>query len=609
MLDDVLDFLPPELDAAEVREIALIPRSFDRPTGQLLFVGRADGRRSLLSRPAEFELFREIPVRAEAPFALVKDDAGARLEVQVIDGRVLRLALLDGEVESVEAILARKKRRSSRPELTPRSGRESRAARRGTLRPPESVEAEVVVVPDHLLKKGGTPVPEPIRGEGAVEDLARKILMGASGTGAAPSPPPPGRSPSPRPPSPRPPSPRPPSPRSSPRPGMEPPTSTDSDRPSAIPPALAPSREALARVRGETEPDGERESVRPPAFTPAPMPAVTSPRDTTALRARLRQHWEHGELDEASQVARVLAFLGSADPTEKRLASLAGDQSPVLSTPLASHLFKAYVAHDDEDPDMARLTAALWPALLTMRLRPERDLGLRPRDLVDAAGAEAGFGGTFRRAARGLGLPAPRLWLRTDLPGGLAYLNVSPIGSLAGGSIASSFSYDEMLFVAGHHLAFYRPEVYLLALLPSPSDLLTLVCAGLYLERRMPADPRIVKVAESIERFMVPQVRESLRAACAELSLPSVGDPRTHIADALLRFRRASHLSAARAGFCLTGSIAVSARMVRLLPTPSGLQVEELVDDLASYAVSRAWLTLRRELGIALAPSAPEIPI
>jgi hypothetical protein len=64
-----------------------------------------------------------------------------------------------------------------------------------------------------------------------------------------------------------------------------------------------------------------------------------------------------------------------------------------------------------------------------------------------------------------------------------------------------------------------------------------------------------------------------------------------------------------RAGFALTGSIAVAARMVRLLPVPHGLTAEDLVDDLASYAVSRAWLTLRRELGIALAPSAPENPI
>jgi hypothetical protein len=469
------------------------------------------------------------------------------------------------------------------------------------------VEAEVVVVPDRVLKKSDTPAAEPIRGEGAVQDLARKILLGDAGPRSPLSPGPPRQSPlPPRSPSPRPPSPRPPAPRSTSRP---PPIPRDSDRSSSIPPALAPSPEALARVRGETKPDGERESVRPPAFTPQPIAAVVSPRDSTALRIRLNQHWEQGELDEASQVARVLAFLGSVDPTEKRLASLAGEQAPVLATPLASHLFKAYVAHYDEDPDMGRLCAALWPALLTMRLRPERDLGLRPRDQIDMAGAEAGFPGVFRRAARALDLPVPRLWLRADLPGGLAYLHVSPIGSLAGGSIASSFSYDEMLFVAGHHLALYRPEAYLFALLPSSSDLLTLVCAGLYLEHRMPADARIVKVAETIERFMVPQLRESLRVACAELSLPSVGDPRTHVAAGLLRFRRASHVSAVRAGFALSGSIALSARMVRLLPAPSGVTPDDLIDDLTSYAVSRAWLTLRRKLGIALAPSAPEIPV
>jgi len=210
----------------------------------------------------------------------------------------------------------------------------------------------------------------------------------------------------------------------------------------------------------------------------------------------------------------------------------------------------------------------------------------------------------FRRASRSLSVPTPRLWIRTDVSGGLAHLNVSPVGSLCGGSLAQGFSELETLFVAAHHLAFYRPEVYLLALLPSPSDLLTLACAGLHLERRVPPDPRIAKVAESIERFMVPQVRESLRSACADLSLP--GDPRTFLAAELLRFRRAAALSAVRAGFVVSGSIPVAARMIRLLPSHPGLEADELLDDVLAFASSPAFFALRRELGVALASASPE---
>jgi hypothetical protein len=559
VLDDVMDLLPEGLDAAQVRGHVLISRSFDRSTGQLLLVD-AGGRLHLLSRPDSFELFREIPVRADAPFALVEDEYGPRLEVCAIDDRTLRVRLLEGETAGVEALLAR---------------RAPSTARRHTVRPPESAEAEVVVVPQSVWRQDAG-APEPVRGDGAAQELARQILREAEGSAAA-----------------------------------APAPSSARDRsahPSSIPPALSPSPEALARAAGEAAPAERRESVHPPAFGPEePLPAIEGPRDTAGLRKRLRWHWELGQLDEASQVARVLVYLGSVDPTESRLASFAGD--PVSSVPITKELFAAHVAHEHEDPDIARVCAALWPALLSMRLRSERDLGLRARDEIDVLRAESGLGSVFRRASRALDLPTPRLWLRADLAGGLAYLNVSPTGSLAGASIASGFSSDETLFVVAHHLAFYRPEVYLLALLPSPSDLLVLVSAGLCLERRMPADARTAKVARTVERFMVPQVRESLRAACAALPLPTATDRARHLADELARFRRAAHVSASRAAFALTGSISTSARMTRLLPPPPGLTVHAVVDDLASYAVSAPWFTLRRALGIAPELSAPEFVI
>jgi len=527
LLDELLDFLPSEVDPTQVRAVVLLPRAFDRVTGQLAFLVRPDRPQVVLSRPLDFELFREIPLAAKAPVTVVRVGGAAHVKVRVIDGKVLMLALEPHEAERLDALLAATKRRSSRP-----------SSRGSSVRAPESVEAEVVVVRNGLIKPI-TPVPE---------------------------------------------------------------------RASSVPSTLEPSPEALAQVSGEHVVESSKyDSVRPPPMAPEANPSLfaepveAGPRDLPTLRARLRRHWDLGQLDEACQVARVVAFLGPVEPMEKRLASLdAGSASP---RPVAPHLFQAYVAHADEDPDLSRLFVALWPALLTMRLRPERDMGLRARDAVDVLTAERGFAGIFRQASRALSIPTPRLWIRADVPGGLAHLNVSPVGSLCGGSLAQGFSELETLFVAAHHLAFYRPEVYLLALLPSQGDLLTLACAGLHLERRVPPDPRIAKVAESIERFMVPQVRESLRAACAELSLP--GDPRTFLAAELLRFRRAATFSAARAGFLVSGSVPVAARMIRLLPSSPGLEADEVLDDVLAFAVSPAFFALRRELGIALAPSSP----
>jgi hypothetical protein len=544
MLEEVVDFLPSELDPSTVREAVLIGRTFDRVQGQLLFVARRDGTRAVLSRPSDFELFREIPCDAHAPFGVVHEDGGVVVEVRVVDGKTLRLPLASDEAARIESLTrvqvlppprpivghapptaSERPRRQSDPAPRPRT---SRPPQRDSYREPQSAEAEVVRVRPGLV--------QPV------------------------TPPPPG---------------------------------------DELPPSLRPTRAA----RGEPLEEGERDSVRPPAFSEELEAHVPRARDVDALRMLLRQHWERGALDEASQVARALLFLGSSDPIEKRLGALQPEGTTPLSRPITGHLFKAYLAHDEEEPDLARLCSALWPALLAMRLRAERDMGLRRADEVDLASPPPGFARSFQSAARGLAMTHVRLWIRTDVAGGLAHLNVSPVGSLCGRTLTSGFSSEEMLFAAAHHLSLYRPEVYLLALLPAPSDVLTVASAGLYLERRMPPDPRIVKLAESLERFMVPQVRESLRAACAGLSLP--GDPRTTLAEGLRRLRRGAYLSAARAGLFLVGSLPVAARMLRLMPPQPGLTVDEVIDDLVSFSISPACAALRRELGIACAPSSP----
>jgi hypothetical protein len=524
------DFLPEEMASDDLAAVALLSRSFDRYTGEALVVRHRNGQLSVLTRPSRGELFRELP-RDPAVDMLVEQIGSAepRFSVRTIDGRTLTMSILLSEVPELRGVLETDVVvplvRSSAP---PRAGtpRPRPRRREDTLRPPESAEMEVVLLPTGYR----------------VSDRPPSEVTA--------------RSPSPR-------------------------------------PALAPHAGA--------EPRREGDSVRPPAFAAEPAPVVRGARDVDAMHTMMRRHFEKGALDEAACVARVLAHLGAADAMEKRLATLLPDMPPPFSTPLSPYLFSAYVVHDEEDPDVGRMMSALWPAILAMRTRPERDFGLRPRDEVDIGPSSPEIASLFAHGARAIGLSCPRLFVRTDVGGGLAHLAVSPLASLAGGTIAKQFDPPSTLHVLGGHLAMYRPEAYLFALLPSREEAWLAFRAALVYEDRVPPEPRSAALAAELGRYMVPPVQKALKQAVLELRLP--GDPALSAEEQFHRFRRATYLTACRTGFLLSGSLAISEKLQRLLPAVPGVPTDEVIDDLVSYAVSPSWMALRRELGISLEPS------
>ena len=147
----------------------------------------------------------------------------------------------------------------------------------------------------------------------------------------------------------------------------------------------------------------------------------------------------------------------------------------------------------------------------------------------------------------------------------------------------------------------YRPEAYLFALLPALPEAWLAFRAALVVEDRVPPDGRSTTLATELARYMAPPVQKALKQAALELRLP--GDPVVSAEEQFLRFRRAAYLTACRTGFVLSGSLATSEKLQRLLPAVPGVATDDVIDDLVSYAVSPSWMALRRELGISLEPS------
>lgn len=551
VLSEVADFLPAELPVEEIDAYASIPRSFDRASGEILVV-RLRGRLAVLTRPTKHELYRAIPCDPAQPVALLEKPS--RIAVRVVDGRLLTLELADLEVSALKALVdgtarlssvdQREKRRRSEPSM-PRVRRTPMPPKGSydSLREPESAEAEVVRIP-------------------------ARISVPPNGKRRSSFPPP--------------------------EPREETSTALAVRSTSAVVPVTPPP---------SVDDEPKRDSIRPPAFSDEiELPPPESLRDIVGLRAQLKQHWERGQLDLASQVARVLSFAGVADMVEQRLATLVPEEPPTFNAPISAELQRLYVSHVDEDRDLASLFSALWPSVLMMRLRPEDDLRLRQTDEVDFARPGTVFARLFSHGVKVLALPPIRLYVRNDVSGGLAHLPISPIGSLSGRTLLQGYGRSEALHVIGGHLWFYRPESYLFALMPNTTDLLNVVCGALMLEGRMPPDPRVVPVATELERYMVREHRTALASVASRLELP--GDPRTSVAASLQRYRRAAHLGAMRVGLVLSGSLEKSIRTQRIMPPVSGISVDDLVDDLLGYVVSPSFGQLRRELGIAVEPGA-----
>src|SRR4029077_1578898 len=85
------------------------------------------------------------------------------------------------------------------------------------------------------------------------------------------------------------------------------------------------------------------------------------------------------------------------------------------------------------------------------------------------------FAKTFGWASQVLGVAAPELYLRSDVPGALIAVAASPPASVAGQTVLTGFSPQELTFIVGKHLSGYRGEHYIKNLFPTLNELKVLL--------------------------------------------------------------------------------------------------------------------------------------
>ena len=188
----------------------------------------------------------------------------------------------------------------------------------------------------------------------------------------------------------------------------------------------------------------------------------------------------------------------------------------------------------------------------------------------------------------------PRLFLRPDMPGGMAHVPGSnPPAVVCGSSLLSGYTPQELAFVVGRVLAYYRPEHFIRTLLSSHSELKVILLAAMRIAGYGAAQPAVDATAAQLQQRLQPAQIDGLRQVVRKW-VEAGG--RVDIK----RWMQAVELSACRAGFLVCNDLKTAARMIQQLP-PEGstdLPPKEKIKELVLFSVSEDYFTLRQALGI-----------
>jgi hypothetical protein len=173
-----------------------------------------------------------------------------------------------------------------------------------------------------------------------------------------------------------------------------------------------------------------------------------------------------------------------------------------------------------------------------------------------------------------------------------------------GPEATSGLSLQELAFLAGRHLTYYRPEHYPLVFFPTLAELSALFLAAVKVVLTdLPLPPgaaggdAVARRSKELARRLDAEAKEALADGVHAF------DHAGGRAD-LGGFIRAVELGACRAGLVLCGDLAVAARLLRREERGVGeLTADDRLDDLLAFCARPGLAVLREWLGVAARPS------
>ncbi|MBI2393790.1 MAG: tetratricopeptide repeat protein, partial [Deltaproteobacteria bacterium] len=321
-------------------------------------------------------------------------------------------------------------------------------------------------------------------------------------------------------------------------------------------------------------------------------------------QALYKLYMKAGLFDRAWCIASALHFLKKADGEqtaffeERRPKGMLAFRARLDNEQWVLNIF-----HPDQDKILGKIFEMITPAARTaklLQLKAARQLPDIPRKfLQDPGTTTVTFAKAFFGATQILGLPSPQLYVRNDVPGALTPAPMDPPSSVAGATVLSGFTPQELMFLIGKHLTYYRGEHYIKTLFPSLTELKTLLLTAVKIampDFPLPDDMQkgVMTTAQELVKYMQPVQADGLRLVVKRFVDEGAK------AD-IKRWMQTSDVTAIRAGFVLCGDLEMAAKLIRAEPVVAGdLAPSEKLKELIQYAVSEQYFNVRQALGIAI---------
>jgi tetratricopeptide (TPR) repeat protein len=317
-------------------------------------------------------------------------------------------------------------------------------------------------------------------------------------------------------------------------------------------------------------------------------------------------HQRAGRRDRAWLAAQALEELGAADVDHQMLLDQYRPDGQIRpSSALDDAAWDTWLRAPGADDVVTGILGAIVPAAVKMRvdeLRAEKKIVALDPQRRQLPSSTASVVRSFMWASQVLGVTLPDLYVLDHVPGGIAAAQVGTPSTALGPDVLHGHSAQELSFVVGRHLAYYRPEHYTLVFFPTLADVTALFLAAVKVA--LPEVPvpvamgdAIARIRKQLVRHASPQEREWLSAAVAAL------EARGGRVD-LGAWVRSVELTACRAGLLLCGDLTVAARTLRSETRPiADLSAEDRRRDLLAFCASSELAWLREKLGVTARPS------
>ncbi len=313
-----------------------------------------------------------------------------------------------------------------------------------------------------------------------------------------------------------------------------------------------------------------------------------------------RLYTEARRPDPAWCVCQALSVLNRAEPDEERFYRRhRSDNAAAAQAALDDEDWTRRLTHDDADPLVTRIFAAIQPTIIRARTESLEALGYDERFRIDLMVQPYPVTQTLYYAQGVFGFEAPPVYQNPNDPAGLGFLHAhTPAIVLGRAAFESDVPTQWLAFVCGRHMAYFRPGYYVRHLVPTGTGLKAWLFAAMKLcVPQFPIAPELEGQVNEAIGFMTQDfqgVQREVLASTVSKLLQSGGSLD------LKRWVTAVDLTADRAGFLLAHDLQIATDVMRATEDASSVPPKERIKEIVLFSISEEYLALRQRLNITL---------